>query len=73
MSKSFFNIQDSINFIDCLFVDKPEISESVRKEIIEHFYYLYERTLLESKYSADWEECIRHWLMDFAAKTKQKI
>lgn len=73
MSKSFFNIQDSINFIDCLFVDRPEISESVRKEIIEHFYYLYERTLLESKYSADWEECIRHWLMDFAAKTKQKI
>lgn len=73
MRKSFFSAQDSINFIDSLFVDSPEISESVRKEIIEHFYYLYERTLLESRYSADWEECVRHWLLDFAVNTKQSI
>ena len=73
MSKSFFTIQDSISFIDSLFVNTPEVSEPVRKEIIEHFYYLYERTLLESKYSADWEECVRHWLEDFAAETRQSL
>ena len=71
MYKSFFTVQDSINFIDNLFLETPEISPEVRQEIIEHFYYLYERTLLESKYSANWEECIQHWLMDFAAETGQ--
>jgi len=73
MYKSFFTIQDSINFIDDLFLETPEISPEVRSEIIEHFYYLYERSLLESKYSANWEECIQHWLMDFAAATGQKL
>lgn len=73
MNKSFFSIEDSINFIDCLFVNTPEIPAEVRQEIIEHFYYLYERSLLESKYSADWEDCIKHWLTDFAVQTNQKI
>lgn len=72
MYKSFFTVQDSINFIDDLFLETPEISPEVRQEIIDHFYYLYERTLLESKYSANWEECIQHWLMDFAAETGQQ-
>ena len=73
MNKSFFSPKDAIDFIDCLFVDASEIDEATRKEIIDYFYYMYDRALLESKYSADWQLCIQHWLDDFAeAQSKKK-
>lgn len=73
MSKSFFSAQDASNFIEGLFAKTPEISPQVRHEIIEHFYYMYERTLLESRFSSDWQNCIRHWICDFAEQTGQKV
>ena len=66
MNKSFFSAQDAIDFIDCLFVNAKEIDSATRTEIIEYFYYMYDRALLESKYSSDWQLCIQHWLEDFA-------
>ena len=71
MSKSFFSAQDASNFIEGLFAQTPEITPEVRNEIIEHFYYMYDRTLLESRFSSDWQNCIRHWLCDFAEQTGQ--
>ena len=72
MNKSFFSAQDAIDFIDCLFVNAKEIDEETRAEIIEYFYYMYDRALLESKYSSDWQLCIQHWLEDFAKDQKFK-
>ena len=66
MNKSFFSAEDAIAFIDCLFLDCKEIDAQTRSEIINHFYYMYDRALLESKYSSDWQLCILHWLNDFA-------
>ncbi len=73
MNKSFFSAQDAADFIESLFKNSPEISPEVRAEIIEHFYYMYERTLLESRFSSDWQNCIKHWLCDFALQTGQKF
>ena len=61
------------DFIECLFKDSTEISEEDRKEIIDYFIYMYDRALLESKYSANWQDCIQHWLIDFANSTGQNI
>lgn len=72
MSHSFFSPKDAIDFIDSLFVTASEIDEATRREIIDYFYYMYDRALLESKYSSDWQLCIQHWLDDFAAKQNQK-
>ncbi len=72
MNKSFFSAHDAIDFIDCLFVTASEIDEATRKEIIEYFYYMYDRALLESKYSSDWRMCIQHWIDDFADSQEQK-
>ena len=73
MNKSFFSVEDATAFIDRLFRDPDKISPEVRKEIIEHFYYMYERTLLESRFSANWQNCIRHWLSDYTVQTGQQI
>ena len=73
MNKSFFSAHDAADFIDALFRESPEINSEVRQEILEHFYYMYDRTLLESRFSADWQDCIRRWLLDFASSTGQKI
>ncbi len=73
MSKSFFSALEASDFIESLFVDSPEISPEVRTEIIEYFYYMYDRTLLESRFSSDWQNCIKHWLSDFAVQTGQKF
>ena len=56
----------AIDFIDKLFVTATEIDEATRTEIIDYFYYMYDRALLESKYSSNWQLCIQHWLDDFA-------
>ena len=66
MNKSFFSPKDAIDFIDNLFVTATEIDEATRVEIIDYFYYMYDRALLESKYSSNWQLCIQHWLDDFA-------
>ena len=71
MNKSFFSAKDAIDFIDSLFVNAKEIDAETRKEIIEYFYYMYDRALLESKYSSDWQMCIQHWLNDFANQNHQ--
>lgn len=67
MNKSFFSAQDAIDFIDSLFVTATEIDAATKKEIIDYFYYMYDRALLESKYSSDWQLCIQHWLDEFAS------
>lgn len=72
MSKSFFAPEDAISFIDSLFVNSKEITEETRKEIIDHFYYMYDRALLESKYSSNWRLCIQHWIDEFAASQEAK-
>ena len=73
MGKSFFSVQDAIAFIENLFLNSEEISPEDRADIIEYFIYMYDRALLESKYSSDWQNCIRHWLIDFAKATGQNI
>ena len=73
MNKSFFSAQDAIDFIDSLFIDSTEIDQTTRKEIIEYFYYMYDRALLESKYSSDWRLCIQHWLEDFAKEQNKTV
>ncbi len=73
MNKSFFSIEDAIEFIESLFLNSTEISPENRKEIIDYFIYMYDRALLESKYSANWQSCILHWLSDFAKNTGQNI
>jgi len=73
MNKSFFSAQDAIDFIDSLFIDSTEIDQATRKEIIEYFYYMYDRALLESKYSSDWRLCIQHWLEDFAKEQNKTV
>ncbi len=72
MSKSFFSAKDAITFIDSLFLTSKEIDSATRNEIIEYFYYMYDRALLESKYSSNWQACIEHWLNDFAAAQSKK-
>lgn len=73
MNKSFFSAEDAIDFIDSLFLTSNEIDKETRSEIIDYFYYMYDRAFLESKYSADWQLCIMHWLDDFdKAKNQQK-
>jgi len=71
MNKSFFSTQDATAFIDMLFKDSEEISEADKKEITAYFHYMYERALLESYYSADWQSCIKHWIVDYAKATNQ--
>ena len=73
MNRSFFTPKDAIAFIDCLFVDSPEIDKATRAEIIDYFYYMYDRALLESKYSSNWQLCIQHWLDDFAASKQKQL
>ena len=73
MSKSFFSIEDALELIESLFLTTSEISPENRKEIIDYFIYMYDRALLESKYSADWQSCIQHWLTDFAKNTGQNL
>lgn len=68
MNKSFFSAQDAIEFIDSLFLTSTEIDQATRTEIIEYFYYMYDRALLESKYSSNWQLCIQHWLDEFASR-----
>lgn len=69
----FLSIEDTVKLMDVLFQNSPEISENVRKEINEYFRYMYERTLLENCYSDNWQDCIKHWLIDYAKATGQKI
>ena len=70
MNKSFFSPKDAIDFIDKLFLTATEIDEATRAEIIDYFYYMYDRALLESKYSSNWQLCIQHWLDEFAESKK---
>ena len=69
----FFPIQDAINFIDELFKSAPEVSSETRREIVEYFTSLYERTLLENSFNDHWQDSIKNWLRDFAEKTGQSL
>lgn len=73
MNKSFFTPKEACDFIDSLFVETDEISKEDKKLINEHFHYMYERALLENCYSSNWQECIRHWLVDYARETNQNL
>ncbi|MBP5520470.1 MAG: hypothetical protein J6X84_07830 [Treponema sp.] len=73
MNKSFFTAQDATDFIESLFVNSPEIDPQVRNEILEHFFYMYDRTLLESRFCDEWQICIKHWLNDFAVQSGQNV
>lgn len=69
--KSFFQPEAAADFINDLFLDSKEFSPETRNEIIEYFFYMYDRVLLESKFSSDWQECIQHWIVDYAKQTGQ--
>lgn len=73
MNKSFFSTQDATAFIDLLFRNSNEITEEDKKIILNHFHYMYERALLESYYSDDWQSCIKHWIVDYARETGQYV
>lgn len=70
---NFITINETIDLINDLFKTSPEISQDVKKEINNHFKYMFERTLLESFYSDNWQDCIKHWLLEHAEQTGQKI
>lgn len=72
MNKSFFSIQDADDFMSELFRNSPEIPESDRTEIRNYFKFMYEKSLLENIYSENWQDCVKHWLIDFANSTGQK-
>jgi len=71
--KEFFTAEDAVMFMSRLFRNSPEIPPGVREEITEYFIFMYERTFLENVYSDSWQDCIRHWLLDFAEATGQRI
>ena len=67
----FFSPQDASFVIERLFKKSSEISDDDKKAISEHFHYMYERVFLESIYADNWQECIFHWMDDWAASTGQ--
>lgn len=73
MNKSFFSIEDAADFMNDLFKNCPEISEDLRKEIVNYFEFMYEKSLLENIYSKNWQDCIKNWLIDYAKKTGQEL
>lgn len=73
IDNKLLSINDAVQLIDELFSNAPEISENLKKEINNYFHYMYERTLLENCYSNNWQDCVKHWLTDYAKSTGQTI
>jgi len=71
MPKEFFTASDVDNFISLLFSDCTELSDKVKSEIKEYFKFMYERNFLENIYADNWQDCIKHWLIDYANETGQ--
>lgn len=71
MGSSFFSVEDADTFMSDLFSRSTEIPENTRKEITGYFKFMYEKNFLENLYSEDWQDCIKHWLLDFADATNQ--
>jgi hypothetical protein len=71
MPKEFFTASDVDNFISLLFSDCTELSDEVKNEIKEYFKFMYERNFLENIYADNWQDCIKHWLIDYANETGQ--
>ena len=66
----FFSITDAQIFIDELFktTGTDIISEKSKKAILEHFHFIYEKSLLEQFYDDNWTQTIIRWLADFNTK-----
>ena len=73
MGKSFFSIDDAMRCMDQIFASAPEIDASLKKEISDYFKFMYERAILEKYYTKNWQDCIKHWLIEHAKETNQKI
>lgn len=73
MNKSFFTPEDATLFINSFFNTTPEISPETRKELQDYFAYMYERIYTEKYYNSNWQDSIKHWLLEYAEKTGQKI
>ena len=54
-----------------LFSDCSDIDENSKTEIREYFKFMYERNFLENIYADKWQDCIKHWLIDYAKETNQ--
>ena len=48
-----------------------DIDENSKTEIREYFKFMYERNFLENIYADKWQDCIKHWLIDYAKETNQ--
>ncbi len=59
---SIFSIEDAVQFLDDLFVNQSNISETAKKDINAHLHRLFEQLLLEGQYSDYWLEPLKRWL-----------
>ena len=71
MNKEFFSVNDADKFMSSLFSDCSDIDENSKNEIREYFKFMYERNFLENIYADKWQDCIKHWLIDYAKETNQ--
>ena len=71
MNEEFFSVNDADNFMTSLFSDCSDIDENSKTEIREYFKFMYERNFLENIYADKWQDCIKHWLIDYAKETNQ--
>ena len=71
MNKDFFSVNDADYFMTSLFSDCSDIDENSKTEIREYFKFMYERNFLENIYADKWQDCIKHWLIDYAKETNQ--
>ena len=71
MNKEFFSVNDADYFMTSLFSDCSDIDENSKTEIREYFKFMYERNFLENIYADKWQDCIKHWLIDYAKETNQ--
>lgn len=71
MNEEFFSVNDADYFMTSLFSDCSDIDENSKTEIKEYFKFMYERNFLENIYADKWQDCIKHWLIDYAKETNQ--
>lgn len=71
MNEEFFSVNDADYFMTSLFSDCSDIDENSKTEIREYFKFMYERNFLENIYADKWQDCIKHWLIDYAKETNQ--
>ena len=71
VNSTFFPIEEADTYMSSLFSNSPQLQPEIVEEIREYFKFLYEKSFLENIYEDRWQECIKHWLIEYARKTNQ--